>query len=585
MKLEKEIKYRKMKREFVPESLAWESFNELEKLFKSLLEKEVNSHKSLEKLIADLNEIKIVLFEKRARAFINMTSHTDNKKIQQEYIHYVSEIEPQAKEYIFEIHKKILENHKKFSLSSPRYKIYIRHLTNHYKLFRKENIELEKQEEELINEYSKIMGNMMFSFKGKEYTSEQMGKFLEEPDKNLREDAYKVLWNRVKKEIDGIYDIFEKQIKIRKKIAKNADFESYRDYKFKELERFYYTPDDCFSFHKNIKKTILPFVNQIMGRRKKALGINSIKPWDMFIDIYGKEVLQPFSTSEELLSKTIYIFKKTHPELGKKISLMNKKGTLDLESRQGKAPGGYMADLPETNLPFIFMNSTGIHRDVETLLHESGHAFHHFACIKQPLIEYHNAPSEICEVASMAMELITMDHWYIFYEKKEELLRAKIRHLESIILLFPWISIVDLFQHWIYTEENPDRSSIVNKWKELVNSFRPHINYKGSNFSYSYAWVRQLHLFEVPFYYIEYAIAQLGALQLWSNYKKDAQRTINKYMNGLSLGGSEPLPELYEAIGIRFDFSEKMLKKLLNEVNKELKSLLKELDEIKDEDN
>jgi len=585
MKLEKEIEYKKMKRKFVPANLPWDSFSKLEKLFKSLLEREVNSHKSLEKLIADLNEIKTVLFEKRARAFINMTSHTDNKKIQQEYIHYVSEIEPQAKEYIFEIHKKILENNKKYPLTSPKYNIYIHHLKNHHKLFRNENVELEKQEEELINEYSKIMGNMMLSFKGKEYTSQQMGKFLEEQDRNRRKDAYEVLWNGVEKEINDIYGIFEKQIRIRDKIAKNAASENYRDYKFKELERFHYTPDDCFSFHKNVKRNIIPIANKIMERRKKTLGVNNLKPWDIYIDIYGEKPLQPFSSSKELFNKTIEIFKKIHPELSKKISLMNKKGMLDLESRQGKAPGGYMADLPETNLPFIFMNSTGIHRDVETLLHESGHAFHHFACIKQPLIEYHNAPSEICEVASMAMELITMDHWDIFYEKKEELLRAKIRHLESIILLFPWISIVDLFQQWIYTEENPDRSSIVSKWKGLTNSFRPYINYKGSNFSYSYAWVRQLHLFEVPFYYIEYAIAQLGALQLWTNYKKDSQQTINEYMNGLSLGGSEPLPELFEAVGIKFDFSEKMLKNLINEVNKELDSLLKELDEIKDADN
>jgi len=574
-----------MKREFVPENISYESFNDLEKLYKSLLGREIDSRKNLEKLIADLNEIKIVLYEKHSRAFINMTSHTNNKEMQQEYIHFITEIEPRVKEYTFEIHKKILDTHKKFPLSSPKYKIYIRHLTNHYKLFRNENVELEKQEEELINEYSKIMGNMMFSFKGKEYTSTQMYKILEEPDRNRREDAYEVLWNRVEKEIKEIYGTFAKQIKIRNKIAKNADFENYRDYKFEEFERFYYTPNDCFSFHKNVKRNIVPIANKIMEKRKKTLRVNNLKPWDIYIDIYGEKPLQPFSTSKELLNKTIEIFKRIHPELSKKISLMNKKGMLDLESRQGKAPGGYMEDLPETNLPFIFMNSTGIHRDVEILLHESGHAFHNFACTKQPLIEYHNAPSEICEVASMAMELITIDNWDIFYEKKEDLLRAKIRQLESILLLFPWISIVDLFQQWIYTEENLDRKSLIDKWKELIDSFQPYLDYKGSNFSYSYAWVRQLHLFQVPFYYIEYAIAQLGALQLWLNYKKEPQKTIHQYMKGLSLGGSKPLPELYEAIGIKFDFSEKMLKNLINEVNKELESLLKELNEIQNANN
>jgi oligoendopeptidase F len=582
---EKEIKYKKMKRKFVPEKISWKSSHDLEKLYKSLLVRKINSRESLEKLIRDLNEIKIVLFEKRTKAYINMTSHTNNKKMQAEYIHFITKIEPKAKEYIFKIHENILENNKKYHLTSPKYNIYLRHLENHHKLFRKENVDLEKQEEKLKNKYSKIMGNMMFTFRVKKYTSDQMYKFLEERDRNLREDAYKVIWNRIEKEIEDIYDIFENQIKIRNRIAKNSGFENYRDYKFEEMERFYYTPRDCFSFHKNIKKNIIPLANKIMERRKKALGINYLKPWDIYVDIYGKIPLQPFFTSKELLSKTIEIFKRVHPELGEKVSLMKKNNMLDLESRKGKAPGGYMADLPETKLPFIFMNSAGIHEDILILIHESGHAFHNFSHNKQPTIEYSTPPNEISEVASMAMELITMENWDIFYKKKEDLLRAKIRKLEWIILLFPWISIIDLFQHWLYTQKNLNRKALINKWKELTNSFRPHLDYKGCSFSHKYAWVRVLHLFEVPFYMIEYLIAQLGALQLWANYKKAPQRTINQYIKGLSLGGSRPLPELYKAVGIKFDFSEKMLTKLLNEVNRELESMLEELNEIKNADN
>jgi oligoendopeptidase F len=582
---EKEIKYKKMKRKFVPEKISWGSFDDLEKLFQTLLDREIGSRKELEKLIRDLNEIKIVLFEKRTKAYINMTSHTNNKKMQAEYIHFITKIEPKAKEYIFKIHENILENNKKYALTSSKYNIYIRHLKNHHKLFRKENVDLEKQEEKLKNKYSKIMGNMMFTFRVKKYTSDQMYKFLEERDRNLREDAYKVIWNRIEKEIEDIYDIFENQIKIRNRIAKNSGFENYRDYKFEEMERFYYTPRDCFSFHKNIKKNIIPLANKIMERRKKALGINYLKPWDIYVDIYGKIPLQPFFTSKELLSKTIEIFKRVHPELGEKVSLMKKNNMLDLESRKGKAPGGYMADLPETKLPFIFMNSAGIHEDILILIHESGHAFHNFSHNKQPTIEYSTPPNEISEVASMAMELITMENWDIFYKKKEDLLRAKIRKLEWIILLFPWISIIDLFQHWLYTQKNLNRKALINKWKELTNSFRPHLDYKGCSFSHKYAWVRVLHLFEVPFYMIEYLIAQLGALQLWANYKKAPQRTINQYIKGLSLGGSRPLPELYKAVGIKFDFSEKMLTKLLNEVNRELESMLEELNEIKNADN
>jgi oligoendopeptidase F len=582
---EKETEYKKMKRKFVPEKISWASFNDLEKLFISLMDREIDSKRKLEKLISDLNEIKIVFDERRAKVFINSTCHTNNKKIQEEYINFITKIEPKTKEYIFKIHEKILENNKKHPLTSPKYNIYIRHLKNHYKLFKKENVELEKHEEELANKYSKIMGNMMFSFRGKKYTAQQMFKFLEEQDRNVRKEAYNVIWEKRKKEVNKIYNIFKRQIKIRNKIAKNANFKNYRDYKFEERERFYYTPDDCFSFHKNIKKNIIPFANRIMERRKKILGIDSIKPWDTPVDIYGKEPLKPFPNSKELLSKTIEVFKRVHPELGRKVSLMKKNKMLDLESRKGKAPGGYMSDLPETKLPFIFMNSVGIHEDILILLHESGHAFHLFSYNKQPLVEYRNPPNEICEVASMAMELLTMDKWYIFYDKKEDFLRAKIRHLGSIISLFPWISIVDLFQHWLYTEVNVNRVSLIKKWEDLVKTFLPHIDYTGNDFSLSYGWIRIIHLFRYPFYYIEYALAQLGALQLWSNYKKDPKKTINQYMDGLSLGGSRPLPELYKAIGIKFDFSEKMLKKLLNEVNKELESLLEQLNEIKNANN
>jgi len=384
----KEIEYKKFKRKFVPEKISWESFSDLEKLYKSLLGRKINSRESLEKLICDLNEIKIVFFEQKERAFINSTCHTNNKKMQEKYINFITTIEPKAKEYIFKIHEKILENNKKYPLTSPKYNIYIRHLKNHFKLFRKENIELEKQEEELANKYSKIMGNMMFSFRGKKYTAQQMFKFLEEQDRNVRKEAYNVLWKEREKEVNKIYNIFQKQIKIRNKIAKNANFKNYRDYKFEERERFYYTPDDCFSFHENIKKTIIPLANKIMERRKKILGFSSVKPWDIYADIYGKNPLQPFFNSKELLSKTIEVFKRVHPELGEKVSLMKKKRMLDLESREGKAPGGYMTDLPETKLPFIFMNSVGIHEDAMTLLHESGHSFHLFAYNEQPLEEY-----------------------------------------------------------------------------------------------------------------------------------------------------------------------------------------------------
>lgn len=582
---EKEPKYKKMKRKFVPEKISWESFDDLEKLFQSLLDREIDSGKKLEKLVANLNEMKIVLSEKGNRAYINMTSHTNNEKMQAAYNHFITKIETKAKEYIFKIHEKILKNNRKFSLTSPKYNIYIRHLKNHFKLFRKENVELEKQDEELKNEYSKIMGNMMFSFRGKNYTAKQMSKFLEKQDRNVRKEAYNILWQTRKKEVNKIYHVFQKQIKIRNKIAKNANFKNYRDYKFEEMERFYYTPDDCFSFHQNIKKTITPFANKITERRKKALGIKKLKPWDTSVDIYGKKPLQPFSDSKELLSKTISIFKKIHPELGKKVSIMKNKGMLDLESREGKAPGGYMSNLPETKLPFIFMNSAVLHQDVRTLVHESGHSFHLFAYNKQSLLEYHHPPLEICEVASMAMELITMNHWDIFYNNRKDLLRAKICDLERILFPFHWIPMVDAFQHWLYLEENIDRASLTKKWEELVKAFLPQIDYTGSDFPRSYGWIRIPHIFINPFYYIEYAIAQFGALQLWMNHKKNPQRTIDQYMKGLSLGGSKPLPELFEAIGIKFDFSEKMIKKMLGEVDKELESLLKELNKIKNADN
>jgi oligoendopeptidase F len=368
--------------------------------------------------------------------------------------------------------------------------------------------------------------------------------------------------------------LYSKLIEKRHDVAKNAGFENYRDYKFAELGRFDYTKQDCYNFHEAVKLHVLPLVEKINAKKKKKLGLDTLRPWDTEAEPEGIKPLNPFKTGEELTEKTIKCFELLNPFFADCLRKMKELGHLDLESRIGKAPGGYNCPLAESGAPFIFMNAAGQMHDVTTMVHEGGHAIHSFLSHRLSLSAFKEYPMEIAEVASMAMELFSMNFWSVFFDKEEDLKRAKEHQLERTISIFPWIATIDKFQHWVYENPTHTLDERTEKWMEILNEFSTgSIDYSGLEVYRKIGWQRQLHLFEVPFYYIEYGIAQLGAIGMWKQFQGDKEQALKNYINALSLGGTKTLPALYEAAGLEFNLSPDYIKQLMDFVNGEMEKV------------
>jgi oligoendopeptidase F len=391
---------------------------------------------------------------------------------------------------------------------------------------------------------------------GKEYTLQQAAKFLETPKRQLREEVYRKINERRLQDKEKLNDLFTNLVNKRNQIALNAGFANYRDYKFADLGRFDYSKEDCYQFHQAVKTHVLPLVDFIYDRKRQKLGLDSLRPWDVDAEPEGIKPLRPFQTGEELTQKTIECFNQMSPFFGDCLVKMKEMGRLDLDSRKGKAPGGYNCPLPETGAPFIFMNAAGQMHDLTTMVHEGGHAIHSFLAHNLSLTAFKEYPMEIAEVASMTMELFSMDYWDVFFDKHEDLKRAKEHQLERVLTIFPWIATIDKFQHWVY--EHPDHTleERAENWRGIMNEYTSiAMDVSGLEEYRRFAWQRQLHLFEVPFYYIEYGIAQLGAIGLWKQFKEDKDKAVHNYLNALKLGGTRTLPELFEAAGLQFKFS------------------------------
>jgi len=427
----------------------------------------------------------------------------------------------------------------------------------------------------LSQQFGSISGKMTVTVNGREYTLQQAMKFLESHDRKLREEVYRKVQERRLQDKDALNNLYSTLITKRDEVARNAGFSNYRDYKFVELGRFDYTKEDCFRFHDAVKQYILPLVNLINENKRKKLGLDTLRPWDTEAEPEGIEPLHPFTSGNELLEKTMACFTRLRPFFADCLRTMKKMDRFDLESRKGKSPGGYNCPLAETGAPFIFMNAAGQMSDVTTMVHEGGHAVHSFLSHQLELSAFKEYPMEIAEVASMAMELFSMDHWDVFFANAEDLRRSKEHQLERVITIFPWIATIDKFQHWVY--ENPKHTveERTAKWMEIYKEFSsPVIDSGGLEVYQKNFWQKQLHLFEVPFYYIEYGIAQLGAIGLWMQFKKNKERALDNYINALSMGGTETLPQLYNAAGLEFNFSGDYIKKLMDFVQVEIKKII-----------
>jgi oligoendopeptidase F len=569
MELNADIK--KLERHYVPSDFGVTDWGALEPYFKELVERPINSREDLEKWLKDMSEMEAVVSEDACWRQIRMTCDTTEKAFEEAFNFFCMEIQPKLQPYADQLNRKLIDSPFTSELDEQQYFTYLRNVRKSIDLFREANIPLQSELSVMQQQYGQIAGKMTIEVKGQEYTLQQAAKFLENHDRGLREEVYRKINERRLQDKNQLDMLYSQLIEKRHQVALNAGFENYRDYKFAELGRFDYTKEDCFKFHEAVKLHVLPLVEKINNRKKAKLGLDTLRPWDTEAEPEGVQPLNPFKTSEELTEKTIRCFEELNPFFAACIRKMKEIGHLDLESRKGKAPGGYNCPLAESGAPFIFMNAAGQMHDVTTMVHEGGHAIHSFLAHPLQLSAFKEYPMEIAEVASMAMELFSMDHWKVFFDNKDDLQRAKEHQLERTISIFPWIATIDKFQHWIY--ENPTHTAAerTDKWMEILNEFSTgSIDFSGLEEYRKIGWQRQLHLFEVPFYYIEYGIAQLGAIGMWQQYKQNKEQALNNYMQALSLGGTKTLPALYEAAGLKFDLSPEHIQSLMEFVNGEM---------------
>ena len=561
----------KLPRQFVPANFVVTDWSSLEPFFKILLEKNIDTNADLEQWLKDQSELEALVSEDACWRQIRMTCDTENKSLEEAFAFFCMEIQPKIQPYADALNKKLVAHPLTANLDTEKYFTYLRSVKKSIELFREENIPLQAELAVIQQHYGTITGKMMVTVDGQEYTLQQATKFLESHDRNKREEVYRKIQDRRLEDTTALNDLYNQLIEKRNQEALNAGFKNYRDYRFKELGRFDYTKEDCYQFHDAVKLHVLPLVDIIYQKKKQKLGLDTLRPWDVDAEPAGTEPLHPFKTSDELINKSIECFTKLRPFFGDCLKKMNELKHLDLESRKGKAPGGYNCPLAESGAPFIFMNAAGQMHDVTTMVHEGGHAIHSFLAHPLQLSGFKEYPMEIAEVASMSMELFSMDEWETFFDNDADLLRAKEHQLERVITIFPWIAIIDKFQHWIYENPAHTNEERTAKWNEILKEFQDSvIDYSGLENYRSNAWQRQLHLFEVPFYYIEYGIAQLGAIGMWMQYKQNPQQALDNYCSALSLGGTKTLPQLFETAGLKFDFSPDKIKVLMEFVKGEM---------------
>jgi oligoendopeptidase F len=558
-------------RAFVPAQIDLGDWSQCAPLFDQLDARapQCQSLADFERWILDQGELFAALDQEGSQRYIAMTCHTDSPEAEAAYLHFVEKVEPELKPRQFHLAKLFLAHPFRAQLDQHRYEVFDRDTALLVELFREENVPLQTEEARLGQQYQKLSGSLTVNFRGEEKTLVQMGRNLEEPNRALREEAWTLVAGRRLQEAEKIEEQFEALLKVREQIARNAGFPNYLAYAFRLNRRFDYTAEDCLKFHAAVDTEFMPVVRLLQAERKRQLGVDALRPWDTAVDPLNRAPLRPFVDVDEMVTRTQCVFDKVDAELAAGFAQMRELKLLDLANRKGKAPGGYQSTLAEARLPFIFMNSVGVQRDVETMLHEAGHAFHTLAAKHEDIYPYRSAPIEFCEVASMAMELLGNQHLEEFYAPAEAN-RARKTHLEGIIAFFPWMATVDAFQHWIYSHPGHSRAERTAAWLALMDRFGGDVDWTGHESARANFWHRQLHIFLHPFYYVEYGIAQLGALQVWANSHRDPVKALRDYKAGLALGGSRPLPELFAAAGCRFDFSAETVRPLVALTRSEL---------------
>ncbi len=565
----------KLPRTFLPNNFQITTFASLAPFFTQLQNTEITSVAVLEKWLLQISELQAAISEDACWRQIKMTCDTTDASLEEAFTFFCTELQPQITATSNLLNKKLMACTFVTELPQDVYAVYLQQVKKELDLFTEKNIPLQSEESVLGQQFGSISSKMTIEVQGKTYTMQQAMPLLMQNNRELRKEVYTKIATRRLQDKEALNTLFDKLLVIRHQIAINAGFQNYRDYKFTELGRTDYTVADCENFHEAIKQYILPLCEKIYAAKKEKLGVAVLHVYDIEAEPTGTKPLQPFENGTQLLEKSIAVFSKLHPLFGKCLQIMQDRKQVDLDSRQGKAPGGYNCPLAETGVPFIFMNAAGTADDVVTMMHEGGHAIHSFVCHPLALSAFKEYPMEIAELASMSMELFSMEHWQEFYADATHLQRAKAEELERVLTILPWIATIDKFQHWLYTHVGHTVQERTTAWQNILQEFSvANIDYSGFEEYRENFWQKQLHLFEVPFYYIEYGIAQLGAIGMWMQYQKNPQQALENYISALQLGNTKSLSKLYEAAGLELNFGAQRVQQLSAFVNTELEKLL-----------
>jgi oligoendopeptidase F len=557
---------------YLPAGLDICSWDSVQEFLESICASDTSTANALEELLLKYSDLMKAMADELSWRYIKMSIDADDSSKADAYNEYFASVYAPTEAYQFRIKKLYYDSPAKDKLDKQKYALLDQIFAKDIQLFREENIALQIQESELANKYGGIVSQMSAHFDGEDKTPAQLSVYLKDPDRDKREQAWKLrsgLFLGKKDELNQLYDELRE---LRHKIALNAGYPNYRDYKHTEMGRFSYSPEDIYKFHEAVEKVVMPFVASLNEERRKKLNLDALRPWDTQVDLDGRK-LKPFDTTEEFISKSLKVLSKVNPAYAEQLEMMNNTGLLDLENRKGKAPGGYNSSINNLASSFIFMNHVKLHNDVVTLLHESGHAMHSAATAGIKIAQYLEPPSEVAELASMTMELLTMDYWDEFYPDPADLKKAKKDQLEGTLSFLPWCMIVDALQHWVYLNPHHTAEERSQAYVELGKRFSVIVDWSGLEEIRKIGWMQQLHIFEVPFYYIEYGMAQLGALSIYMNYKRDKQKALRQYQDFLNLGYSRPVKEIYETAGISLDFSENRIRELVDFVTAELAAL------------
>lgn len=538
----------------------------LEPYYQQLLDRPINNLAMLEDWLQDRSELDSAVGEDSRWRYIEMTRDTRNQDVSDRLQYFYQEIDPKLSAFNFQLNKKLVETPYLEELDQQQYFVFLRNVRKQIDLYREENLPIIKELRLKEKEYAVTIGGMTVQHDGKTLTMQQAGVYMKNPDRNVREEMYRKIsdcWVAVRQQLD---DLFDELMGLRQQIATNAGFSNYRDYKFASMGRFDYTPADCEDFQNSVADVVTPEMAKLLQQRQQKLGIDPMRPWDLDIDTSGRPALKPYANADELADKTINVLDSIDHYFAECLADMRQTGYLDLDSRLGKAPGGYNMSLPETGKAFIFMNSAGTDRDVKTMVHEAGHAVHTYLSHPLRLMYFRAYPAEVAELASMSMELFTMGHWGMFYADSDDLRQSQKQQLEGIIKVLPWIAIVDKFQHWLYTHPGHTQEERRKQWLSIYREFHKGDPTDWSGFEERLAslWHKQLHIFELPFYYIEYGMAQLGAVAMWRQMLQKGPQAIENYKNALALGYTRPIGEIYATAGIEFKFDKAYISELID---------------------